>query len=127
MASFACRTVEVTGHHEVDGHTMYVIEGTAGDASWRAEKRLVELRALHDRVVESLGRPRYDALFAGACFASQTQRSCHLRMPLLLRPRHSPHAQMGKARKNCRSSAAVVCPLRTALSFGSCCRSHVVP
>ena len=71
MASFACRTVEVTGHHEVDGHTMYVIEGTAGDASWRAEKRLVELRALHDRVVESLGRPRYDALFAGACFASR--------------------------------------------------------
>ena len=71
MASFGCRTVEVTGHHEVDGHTMYVIEGTAGDASWRAEKRLVELRALHDRVVESLGRPRYDTLFAGACFASR--------------------------------------------------------
>ena len=76
MSSFARQppayTVGVTGHHEADGHTMYVIEGTApGDASWRSLKRLVELRALHDHVVETLGRARYDTLFAGATFASR--------------------------------------------------------
>ena len=75
MSSFSCElelpayTVEVTGHHEKGGHTMYVIEGTAGAAPWRAEKRLIELRTLHDRVVAALGRARYDALFAGASFA----------------------------------------------------------
>ena len=41
----AVYTVEVTGHHEVGWHRMYVMEGTAGGAPWRAEKRLVELRA----------------------------------------------------------------------------------
>ena len=65
----ATYTVEVTGHREVSGHTTYVIEGTANGAPWRAERRLSEMRALHDRVVEALGPARYDTFFADASFA----------------------------------------------------------
>ena len=65
----AAYTVAVTGHREVSGHTTYVIEGTANGAPWRAEKRLSEMRALHDRVVEALGPARYDTFFADAGFA----------------------------------------------------------
>ena len=65
----ATYTVEVTGHREVGGHTTYMIEGTANGAPWRAERRLSEMRALHDRVVEALGPARYDTFFADASFA----------------------------------------------------------
>ena len=72
MSSFSCElelpayTVEVTGHHEKGGHTMYVIEGTANGAPWRGEKRLSEMRTLRDRVVEALGPAHYDTFFADA-------------------------------------------------------------
>ena len=65
--------VEVTGHHEVKGHTFYQIEGTVGEGflrPWRAEKRLVELRTLHDEVERVLGRARYKNDFTGVNFAS---------------------------------------------------------
>ena len=67
----AVYTVEVTGHHEVGWHRMYVMEGTAGGAPWRAEKSLSELRTIHDRVIAEVGRARYDSLFVDASFASR--------------------------------------------------------
>ena len=64
-------TCTVIGHREVAKHTMYVLQGTLDGRPWESARRLVELRAVHDRVVALLGRARYERVFAGASFASR--------------------------------------------------------
>ena len=75
MASFTqlnFGAIAVTGHYEKDKHTLYVVEGAlSATQTWRCEKRLAELRALHDAVVAGVGRKGYEAHFKGASFASR--------------------------------------------------------
>mmetsp|Transcript_96073 Transcript_96073/g.309883 ORF Transcript_96073/g.309883 Transcript_96073/m.309883 type:complete len:268 (+) Transcript_96073:178-981(+) len=74
-------SLQVEGHEEEDGHTMYLIScslqrpiGLTGTkfaaTAWLCPKRLVALRdALHDVVKLSLGAAAYEANFAEAPFA----------------------------------------------------------
>ena len=61
----------MTRHFQQSGHTFYVVEGSANGVDWRAEKRLSQLRALHDKVVTTMGRPAYSSVFGKTPFAGR--------------------------------------------------------
>lgn len=70
--------LQVQGHDEVEGHTLYLLKGSlkagmlgAAGLEWRTRRRLVQLREdLHDSIKEELDET-YRLYFASAPFAHQ--------------------------------------------------------